>query len=1060
MGNQNNPIDSLVVELNERAKELNCLYTIEDSLNRSDISMRQAFDTVINAIPPGMQYPNACRIKLAYGEIVYQTNDFKETQWVIKTDIVVQDRIVGSLAVYYVSELPQADSGPFLKAEKKLLSTIADRLGHFILHQKLKIVFQELRTVREQVDGKNKGEWRIVLDMIRKTDPNLFTNLHRKMLHLLCWKGVEEAELIMRQYSLSRQGGVEEEHYDDNKPLKIRKITNYDQYVDTILNLAGENLTDEVILQKIQKWIQEDKSSALIKVVDNQDTSLTEIADAIRKFYHMAPEKFELAPSTIKGLRVSLLRRFFTEQLEYISVAKEYVKLTDFHKLIDKMIFPQGSHGKLGGKSAGLFLAYHILKRERDKNEMFKGIKTPKTWYITSDGVLSFIQYNNLEEVLEQKYKEIDEVRIEYPHLVQLFKNSEFPPDLIKGLAVALDDLGDKPLVVRSSSLLEDQIGAVFSGKYKSLFLANQGSKQQKLWALMDAIAEVYASTFSPDPIEYRAERGLLDFHEEMGIMIQEVVGTKVGKYYFPSFAGVAFSSNEFRWSPRIKREDGLLRLVPGLGTRAVDRLGDDYPVLVSPGQPNLRVNVSPSEIRRYSPKRLDVINLETNEFDSISINQLIEEYGDKYPAFANVFSCLDGNMIRQPGILDVDDASKEYVVTFEGLISKTPFLKLMAAITKTVEEKIKQPVDIEFAHDGKDLYLLQCRPQSYTNEATPDVIPSDINEESIVFTANKFISNGKVPDVSYIVYVDPVKYSEICNRETLLEIGRIVGKLNKALPKRKFILMGPGRWGSRGDIKLGVNVTYSDINNTSMLIEIARKKGNYVPDLSFGTHFFQDLVEANIRYLPLYPDTEEVIFNENFLLSAENVLSEFLPEYSELASVVRVIDVAKSTNGSILKVLINADLESAVGMFAPPSIEIVEEKEIKIQSYEYNPNDHWRWRMKMAERIASELDPKRFGVKGVYVFGSTKNATANPDSDIDLIVHIEEEICDVEKLSHWFEGWSLALSEVNYLRTGRLTKSILDVQFVTDKDISAKAGYGQKINAATDAARFLKMKK
>ncbi len=1059
MADNYKPIDNLVLELNERAKELNCLYTIEDSLNRSDFSMRQAFDTVINAIPPGMQYPNACRAKLAYGEIVCQTTDFKETQWVIKSDIIVQDKIVGYLVVYYINEMPQADFGPFLKAEKKLLATITDRLGHFILHQKLKVVFQELRSVREQVDGKNKGEWRIVLDMIRKTDPNLFTSLQRKMLHLLCWKGVEEAEMLMRQNSLSRQGGIEEQHYDDNKPLKIRKITNYDQYVDTILNLAGENLPDDVILQKIQKWIQEDKSSALIKVVDNQDTSLTEIADAIRKFYHMAPEKFELAPSTIKGLRVSLLRRFFTEQLEYISVAKEYVKLTDFYKLIDKMIFPPGSHGKLGGKSAGLFLAYHILRRERNNNEMFKEIKTPKTWYITSDGVLSFMQYNNLEEVLEQKYKEIDEVRIEYPHVVQLFKNSEFPPDMIKGLAVALDDLGDKPLVVRSSSLLEDQIGAVFSGKYKSLFLANQGTKQQRLWALMDAIAEVYASTFSPDPIEYRAERGLLDFHEEMGIMIQEVVGTKIGKYYMPAFAGVAFSSNEFRWSPRIKREDGLLRLVPGLGTRAVDRLGDDYPVLISPGQPNLRINVSPAEIRRYSPKRLDVINLETNEFDSIPVSQLIEECGDQYPGFTNVFSLLDGNMMRQPGILDIDDPSKEFVVTFEGLISKTGFLKLMGAITKTVEEKIKQPVDIEFAHDGKDLYLLQCRPQSYSGEVSPDNIPSDIPSDNIVFTANKFISNGKVPDITHIVYVDPQKYSEVEERETLLEIGRVVSKLNKTLPKRKFILMGPGRWGSRGDIKLGVNVTYSDINNTSMLIEIARKKGNYVPDLSFGTHFFQDLVEANIRYLPLYPDTEEIIFNENFLLTAENVLGELLPEYAEYESIIHVIDVVKSTNGSILKVLINADIEYAVGMFAQASNEVVDEKEVKEQLHEYNPNDHWRWRMKMAERIASEVDPKRFGVKGVYVFGSTKNATASPDSDIDLIVHIDQEKCDIEQLKLWFEGWSLALSEVNYLRTGRKTKSILDVQFVSDSDINGKSGYGHKINAATDAAKSLKMK-
>ncbi|MDP3581477.1 MAG: nucleotidyltransferase domain-containing protein, partial [Ignavibacteria bacterium] len=361
--------------------------------------------------------------------------------------------------------------------------------------------------------------------------------------------------------------------------------------------------------------------------------------------------------------------------------------------------------------------------------------------------------------------------------------------------------------------------------------------------------------------------------------------------------------------------------------------------------------------------------------------------------------------------------------------------------------------------HDGKDLYLLQCRPQSYSGEASPDSIPKDIPTDCIVFTANKFVSNGKVPDITHIVYFDPTKYTEIEDRETMLMVGRAVGKLNKALPKRKFILMGPGRWGSRGDIKLGVNVTYSDINNTSMLIEIARKKGNYVPDLSFGTHFFQDLVEANIRYLPLYPDTEEIIFNEKFLLESENVLTDILPEFSELSSVIHVIDVAKSTNGSIMKVLINADIESAVGMFAQPSTEVVEEKEMKEQSYEYNPGDHWRWRMKMAERIASEIDPERFGVKGVYVFGSTKNATASPESDIDLIVHIDKAKCNVEQLRLWFEGWSLALSEVNYLRTGRKTKSLLDVQFVSDLDITGKAGFGQKINAATDAAKSLKLK-
>ncbi|MCB0316017.1 MAG: pyruvate, phosphate dikinase, partial [Calditrichaeota bacterium] len=217
------------------------------------------------------------------------------------------------------------------------------------------------------------------------------------------------------------------------------------------------------------------------------------------------------------------------------------------------------------------------------------------------------------------------------------------------------DDFENAPLIVRSSSLLEDRMGTAFAGKYKSLFIANQGSKEKRLAALMDAIVEVYASTFGPDPIEYRLERGMIDFHEEMGIMIQECVGTRIGRYFLPSFAGVAFSHNEFRWSRRIKREDGLIRLVPGLGTRAVDRLSDDYPMLISPGEPDLRVNVTLDEKIRYSPKKIDVINLETDSFETLEIRDLLKECGDDYPLVSQLVSILEQDRLRLPGALGSD---------------------------------------------------------------------------------------------------------------------------------------------------------------------------------------------------------------------------------------------------------------------------------------------------------------------------------------------------------------------------------------------------------------------
>jgi hypothetical protein len=606
---------------------------------------------------------------------------------------------------------------------------------------------------------------------------------------------------------------------------------------------------------------------------------------------------------------------------------------------------------------------------------------------------------------------------------------------------------------------LEDRLGAAFSGKYKSLFLANQGTREERLDALTDAIAEVYASTFGPDPIEYRTERGLLDFNEEMGIMIQEVVGTKVGHYYLPTFAGVAFSNNEFRWSARITREDGLIRLVPGLGTRAVDRVSDDYPILIAPGKPDLRVNVTPDEVVRYSPKNVDIINLKTNTFETIDVNELIKRFGNDVPGIQNLVSMVSEGLIQKPtSLFNLDFETQQLVVTFEGFFQRTDFVQQIGGLLKVLQERIGTPVDIEFAHDGHHLYLLQCRPQSYSKDHLPAPIPKDVSRDRILFSANRYISNGYIPDITHVVYVDPDGYNRISNLSELKTVGRIVGKLNKILPKRQFILMGPGRWGSRGDVKLGVGVTYSDINNTAVLIEIARKKGNYVPELSFGTHFFQDLVEASIRYIPLYPDDEGNEFNEIFLTRSENILGDILPEYAGFSHVLRVIDVPRSSEGSILRILMNADLDEAVGIFDSPGAKVSQPLGKK-GTLPRSTDDYWRWRLLMAERIAAQLDPERFGVKGVYVFGSTKNATAGPGSDIDLLIHVNCTEQQREQLLLWLEGWSLTLAELNYQRTGYKSDGLLDVHLVTDEDIAQKNSYASKIGAITDAARPLAMK-
>jgi hypothetical protein len=421
-----------------------------------------------------------------------------------------------------------------------------------------------------------------------------------------------------------------------------------------------------------------------------------------------------------------------------------------------------------------------------------------------------------------------------------------------------------------------------------------------------------------------------------------------------------------------------------------------------------------------------------------------------------------DGGMLR-PVPFGWDPAAVLPIVTFDGLTRDTPFLARMRALLRVLRERMETPVDIEFASDGRDFYLLQCRAQSFVADAAPGAIPRDVPEDRVLFSTRRYVSNGRVPDLSHIVFVDPDGYNELQTLQELTDVGRAVGRLNKLLPRRQFVLIGPGRWGSRGDIKLGVRVTYSDINNAAMLMEVATRRGNSTPEVSFGTHFFQDLVEAAIRYLPLFPGERDVVFNARFLLESPNVLPELLPEYAHLARTLRVIDVPRATGGLILRVLLNADAEEAMGMLAVPAEGVIAVRstasvagDMTVPPREGGPDDHWRWRLAMAERIAAELDLTRFGVKAMYVFGSTKNATAGPSSDIDLLVHIDGTREQREGLALWLEGWSACLAELNYLRTGRRTRGLLDVHFVTDADIERQSSYAVKIGAVTDPARPL----
>ncbi|HUU44517.1 MAG TPA: nucleotidyltransferase domain-containing protein [Acidobacteriota bacterium] len=228
---------------------------------------------------------------------------------------------------------------------------------------------------------------------------------------------------------------------------------------------------------------------------------------------------------------------------------------------------------------------------------------------------------------------------------------------------------------------------------------------------------------------------------------------------------------------------------------------------------------------------------------------------------------------------------------------------------------------------------------------------------------------------------------------------------------------------------------------------------------MSFGAHFFQDLVEARIHYLPLYPDDEGVIFNEAFLTRSPNLLAEFLPDYAALADTVHLIDVPESTDGLTLQLLMNADLNEAVALLRKPGNAVPETIRMEEEGTARQSPSYSRWRMRMAEQIAADINPEEFGVAAMYIFSSTKNATAGPASDIDLLIHFRGTPTQRYLLDTWLRGWSLCLDEVNYLQTGYRSGGILDVHIVTDEDIEKKISYAAKIDAVTDAARPLSIR-
>ena len=620
----------------------------------------------------------------------------------------------------------------------------------------------------------------------------------------------------------------------------------------------------------------------------------------------------------LRELKVVLIRKLISDQLGYIDIAKDWFSISDLEDIWHRRI----GLGKIGGKAAGLFLAAHILEKAGD--ESIKAcLHTPESYFLGSDVMYIFMAMNGLMHWNDQKYKTEEQIRTEYPQIQEQFRAGVLPPEVVKELRVILDHVGRRPLIVRSSSQLEDNFGTSFAGKYNSFFCPNQGTIEENLKALTTAIARTYASTLNPEALLYRRSKKLQDYDERMAALIQVVEGEAFDHYFLPDAAGVAFSHNLYRWDPQIRRDDGFVRLVWGLGTRAVERVGNDFPRLVALSHPMLQPDDSPRAIRHYSQHFVDLIDLESNLLTTMPVGEVLKS---RYPPLRYLVQIEQDGYLTSPLSRILEGDMSKLAITFDQFLSKTEFPILLRKVLRLLEEHYHTAVDLEFtAHVANPdepeselkFCLLQCRPQSRLQEAKSIPLSKDLPAEKIVFSSNFLVPQGYLSNIRFVIFVAPEPYYSLPTVMARNEIGRVVSRLNSILTEKSFICVGPGRWGTE-NTDLGVYVGYSDICNAGALVELAGQGIGAAPEPSLGTHFFQDLMEAQIFPVSVPIDRAGTVFNRDFFYETPNKLPGLVETPENIANCLRLIDVASYRPGHHLELIMDGEKGEAVAFLRP----------------------------------------------------------------------------------------------------------------------------------------------
>ncbi len=563
---------------------------------------------------------------------------------------------------------------------------------------------------------------------------------------------------------------------------------------------------------------------------------------------------------------------------------RKYFRPRDYFQLRDRMI---GS-GSLGGKACGMLLARKIIHTELPEYRRY--FEPHDSFYIGSDVFYTYIVSNNCWETRIAQRTDAGYFS-KAGALKGALLSGSFPPDIREKFRTVLEYFGQSPIIVRSSSFLEDGFGNAFAGKYESVFCVNQGSPEERLEAFEGAVRTVYASTMDISALEYRKQRGLQHTDEQMAVLVQRVSGSYHGDLFFPTAAGVGYSYSSYRWNKYMDPAAGLLRIVTGLGTRAVDRPDHDYPRLANLDRPAVHMQNSVAERHRFSQRIMDVLDTGANKLAGIEIEALLE----RLPLWFKK-AVMERDYEAEDALKRMNRWRQVWFADCQGLLENRNFTELMQKVLKTLDRVYGNPVDIEYTVNLDEqgafvVNLLQCRPLYTGGRGTATEIP-ELPEKNVFFRLkDSSVGSSEKVKIDVVVEIDAKAYYEY-PYALKPQAAEAVGAVNAYYrgKGKNLLLMTPGRVGTSSP-ELGVPVSFAQISGFRGICEVSDSRAGYMPELSYGSHMFQDLVEAGIFYCALWGDDRTVTYDRTFLEKLPDFFEKICPDRKELEGMFRVTE-------------------------------------------------------------------------------------------------------------------------------------------------------------------------